>query len=101
MQEERQIGALREVQAGGEPMPHDLGELLPWAITDNGDVLYWRTAGDPDEWIVTINEGRGPEWHEYPGGTADFLVAWLIGHERVSVFPDDVPVPGAGFQPVG
>jgi hypothetical protein len=98
-QERPRLQALRELQAGGEPMPHPVEELLPWAITDNGDVAYWRTTGDPDAWTVTVNEARGPEWHDYPGGTADFLVAWLIGHERVAVFPDDVPVPGDGFKP--
>jgi len=87
----RQLRALREVEAAGEPMPYEIDRLLPWALSDNGDVAYWRVTGEPAGWAVVVNESRGPEWHEFPGGASEFLLAWLTGHERVPVFPDDVP----------
>ena len=94
-QAEVRLGALREL---GEDTPYPLGELLPWAFTDNGDVLFWHTAGEPDAWTVAVNESRGPEWHLFDGGAADFLVAFLSGRERVPVFPDDVPSEAPGFS---
>lgn len=92
---------LREVRDDGETLPYEPEELLPWAITDNGDTAYWRTgvSDDPDAWTVTVNEGRGPDWHDFDGTATAFLAAWLAGRERPSVFPDDVPGPG-GFDPL-
>jgi len=97
VQANRQLRALREVEAGGEPVPYEIDRLLPWAVSDNGDVAYWRADGEPAQWSVVVNEGRGPEWHEFPGGAVEFLLAWLTGNERVSVFPDDVPDPRDPF----
>ena len=91
---------LREVRDDGEALPYEPDDLVPWAITDNGDTLYWRTgAADPDAWTVTINEGRGPDWHDFDGSATAFLAAWLAGREHPSVFPDDVP-DGSGFTPL-
>ncbi len=97
VQANRQLRALRDLEAGGEPVPYEIDRLLPWAISDNGDVAYWRVDGEPGEWTVAINESRGPEWHEFAGGAAEFVLAWLTGHERVPVFPDDVPDPRDPF----
>jgi hypothetical protein len=74
--------------------PRRFGGLL-WLLAPG--VAYWRVDGEPGEWSVVVNEGRGPEWHEFPGGAAEFLLAWLTGHERVAVFPDDVPDPRDPF----
>jgi hypothetical protein len=59
------LDALRAVQAEGEVVPYSVEPgsegLTPWAITDNGDVLYWVTddAPDPPDWTVAINQSRG------------------------------------------
>jgi hypothetical protein len=74
--------------------------LLPWGITDNGDVLYWLTAGDPDQWTVVINESRGPLIDEYAMSITTFLATFLTGQLESEVFPDDVPDPDALFAPV-
>src|SRR5258708_2836859 len=52
----------------------DAGGLLPVAITDNGDVIYWLTAGPPDDWDVVVNESRGPEYQRFECGLTEFLV---------------------------
>jgi hypothetical protein len=105
VQTRRQLQALREVRDDGEPVPYEPepipGGLIPWAITDNGDVGYWA-IGDPDDpggWTVVFNEGRGPDWHAYDGGAVAFLVDWLKGRERPTVFPDDVPYEPETFEP--
>ena len=85
-----QRGALLYLRNEGEEPPYEPADLIPWAITDNGDVAYFLTSGDP--WTVVINESRGPDWYAFDGGVTEFLVAWLSGRERVSVFPDDSPL---------
>ncbi len=86
-----QRGALPYLREQGEELPYEPADLLPWAITDNGDVAYLLMTGG----TVVINEGRGPDRHAFDGGVTAFLAAWMSGRERVSVFPDDVPAPGA------
>jgi hypothetical protein len=81
----------------GEDLPYE--PLLPFAFTDNGDVVYWHTRGDPDDWTVVVNESRGPEWHAFDGNATEFLVATLSGRERVPMFPEDFPGEDPGFQP--
>ena len=88
-----QRGALLYLREQGEELPYEPADLLPWAITDNGDVAYLLMTNDP--WTVVINEGRGPDWHAFDGGVTAFLAAWMSGRERVGVFPDDVPAAGA------
>jgi hypothetical protein len=69
------------------PVYPDAGGLFPWATTDNGDTLYWLTAGEPDCWQVVVWESRGPEHVIYPFGAAEFLQRWLSGTLECPVFP--------------
>ncbi|HEU0131006.1 MAG TPA: hypothetical protein VFQ85_08455 [Mycobacteriales bacterium] len=87
------IDALREVAASGEPVPYPVDTLLPWAVTDNGDVCYWLTSGTADAgtWPVVVNGARGPEWVSFTGSATAFLAAVLAGELVVAVFPDDFP----------
>lgn len=104
-QAEAQLDALRVLEAQGEPMPYVVAEgsseLIPWAVTDNGDVCYWLTQprNDPDEWTVVVNESRGPDWDRFDGSVTEFLVAVLGGRTKVSVFPDDFPGRRPTFTP--
>jgi hypothetical protein len=72
-----------------EPLFPEHDGLLPWAGTDNGDRLYWRTKGDPDAWPVVVWESRGPEYQSYALSMTGFLLAWLNGEITVPVFPPD------------
>lgn len=103
-QAEEQTWALRELAEAGEEIPYQPsiahGGLLPWGLTDNGDVCYW-VLGTPEPLApvsVAVNESRGPEWHRFDGDLTDFLVGFLTGRERVSVFPADVPSARPGFN---
>lgn len=61
--------------------------LYPWALTDNGDRLYWHTCGDPDQWPTIVYESRGPEFDRHPLTCTEFLARWISGNLPVSVFP--------------
>jgi len=72
-----------------EPLFPERDGLLPWAGTDNGDRLYWRTKGDPDSWSVVVWESRGPEYENYALPMTGFLLGWLKGEIKVPVFPPE------------
>ncbi len=74
------------------------GGLLPWAITDNGDVCFWRTGDpDPDRWSVVVCDGKMLEWEAFDGGMAQFLHAVLSRQYRCPIFPDDFPSDAPAF----
>jgi hypothetical protein len=86
---------LDALHALDEDLPYE--PLLPFAFTDNGDVVYWHATGEPDEWTVAVNESRGPEWHAYQGTATEFLVETLSGRHRVPMFPPDFPSDDPGY----
>jgi hypothetical protein len=98
-----ELDALRELQASGEFLPYPLfpekGGLLPFGITDNGDVLHWLTRGAPDEWQVVVNESRAPEYEEFRLGLADFLAQILSRSAICRIFPRSFPSALPQFVP--
>lgn len=103
--QQQDVGTLRIIDSEfpGE-IPYrvtDPAELLPAAITENGDIIYWHITdpADPDSWTITVNESRGPEWFRYPGGFTSFLAAMLTRRIRVTVFPRDYPVEHPEYFP--
>lgn len=98
-------GILDGYQAPGEDVPYgtDLRApgIIPWAVTDNGDVCYWITSQleTPDVWTVVVNGARGLDWQEFEMSATDFLVATLSGGVRVRSFPDDFPSSVPTFSP--
>jgi hypothetical protein len=88
----------------GERLPDYIGSietLVPWAVTDNGDVCFWDgdPARDPNRWTVVVNEGRGPQWERYAGDASSFLADVLARRHTVEVFPPDFPSPRPTFEP--
>lgn len=81
------------------PLYPQPGGLLPWGITDNGDVLFWRTIGNPDQWIIVIHEPRGPEYEEHPGGVVDFLTDLVLGNSDSTIIPFELIDQKAPFVP--
>ena len=77
------------------------GGLLPFAATDNGNVLYWRTTGKPENWTVAAYESRGPDYVDFNGQMTDFhgrdnVTRSFVCEVITSSFPDEPPV----FYPV-
>ena len=98
-----QLASLRERRAS-EPdfavrIYPELGGLLPWGITDNGDVGFWRVEPGDARWPLVVLEARGAERYEYTGGLAAFIRDVLTGRERVTFFPADFPSTRPAFTP--
>ena len=53
--------------------------LLPFAMTSNGDTLFWVTKGKPAEWTLLSLEARGPEYMEYNECVVDLITDLLEG----------------------
>jgi len=104
-QKSARLDALRAVRTGGEVVPFqvdpDHETLIPWAITDNGDVCYWVVDRNnfPEQWTVAVNEARGQRWHEYSGSATAWLLAILSKSLHVDFFPDDFPSNQPIFRP--
>ena len=90
-----QLAVLSELQTCGEILPYkffpNVGGILPFAITDNGDVLFWHTVGMADEWTVVVNEARSLEWEAFPMSMSEFLANVLNRQIRPAAFPKAFP----------
>jgi hypothetical protein len=90
-----QLGALSELQAYGEVLPYKLfpepDGIFPFGITENGDVLYWKTSGSPEAWTVLVNEARSPEWEAFSMVMTEFLFNVLNRQIHPSAFPNVFP----------
>ena len=93
---ERASGMSRE-QGMPFPLHPDEGGLLPWAVTDNGDTLFWYTHPACASWPVVVRSGRGYRFEVYQRTSAGFLAVWLTGQLAVGVFPQGPYSPT--FQP--
>jgi hypothetical protein len=87
---------------GYSPVPYpafpELGGLLPWGHTANGDVLSWvTTTSSPDSWVVCIEDAEC-EWEVFEGPMTSFLVAILSG-SFVSNIVSDLLSPEPTYTP--
>lgn len=99
-----QLNTFREIRAqekGQVPYPlfPEEGGLLPFGITDNGDVLFWKTSADPQQWTIVIADSRAPEYEEHQLALTDFLLKLLDGELSSGIFPDDMPSENPMFEP--
>jgi hypothetical protein len=70
------------------PLFPDVGGLLPWAITENRERLYWLTEGDSLNWPTIIYESRGSK-HEIHTLTCTALISgWVSGEISIKIFAD-------------
>jgi hypothetical protein len=94
---------LAELQTYGEDVPYQAfpkqDGIFPFAVSDNGDVLYWRTTADPQQWKVIVNEARGPDWEAFDLSMTEFLGAILSRRLICNIFPDDFPRDAPKFSP--
>ncbi len=85
------LGDLRDsdMTDGHVPFPEP-GGLLPWANSNEGDLLFWKTGDpDPDRWPVVVGDGIS-DWEE----TRETLTGFLTGLVRGTVESEILP---AGF----
>jgi len=55
------------------PIFPELGGLLPFGQTVNGDILTWETQGNPDDWTIVIQRVRSTDYEEHAMSLAQFL----------------------------
>jgi SMI1-KNR4 cell-wall len=77
----------------------DVGGLLPFGITDNGNVLYWKTDHKTTLWSVIVYEERGPKYFAFDGNMVAFLKGVLSKELRCDVLPTNFPSERPTFQP--
>jgi hypothetical protein len=84
-------------------IPHLLhpepGGLFPWGASDNGDVLFWITRGNPGSWGTAIYASRVDEFEEHYLPMTELLVSLVTKTIRSSIFPDDFPREVVQFIP--
>ena len=71
--------------------------LLPWSITDNGNVLYWESKGNPENWPIVVYKSRSPDYIEYKYSMTEFLTELIKGNIKCDAFPSDFPDQPAEF----
>lgn len=74
--------------------------LIPWAVTENGDVFWWKTVGDPESWGTVIYPARGPDCEEHSVNCAQLLYDLLTRSRKVHFFPEDFPSDAPTFRSV-
>ncbi|WP_437074332.1 SMI1/KNR4 family protein [Streptomyces sp. enrichment culture] len=79
-----------DMSIGLRPHPAP-GGLLPWAGSNEGDVLLWTTTGDgPRDWPVTVASRNGGWWH-YEAGAVQFLAEYCSGALEAWALPSIEP----------
>jgi hypothetical protein len=54
------------------------GGLLPFGMTNNGDFLFWRTNGPPDQWTIVINRrSHSDRLIEFDMNLVEFLTRFV------------------------
>lgn len=91
----RQSEVLREINEGDMeaiiPIYPDPKGVLPFGITDNGDVLFWETGDEPDNWTVAVLEARSSPLLKFEMNMTSFLAGICDGSVICSAFPEDFP----------
>jgi SMI1-KNR4 cell-wall len=105
VQSKNQLEALAELQEQfTEFRTFDLfpkeGGLLPVAMTDNGDTIYWLTQGKTSEWSMVVRDARGPKFEQFKCGFTEFLVDILTGRLKSTVMPSVVFNGDAKFEAI-
>lgn len=101
----RLLSGLRELrEEDPEEYPYPLYfepcGLLPWGISDDGDIFCWLTEGSPDQWhVVTVPRQSGVELFEVT--MVKFIEHALRGQVESSAIPTDFSEHGPSFIPTG
>ncbi|USA45403.1 SMI1/KNR4 family protein [Acinetobacter sp. C26M] len=92
----------KDLKSYGEEVPYDFFPLkngiLPFGMTDNGDVLFWQVNDLPKEWNVIINEARSSNWDVLKISMTDFLLGILQRKVVCNFFPSTFPSKEPSFE---
>jgi hypothetical protein len=80
------------------PLYPEIGGILPFAGTDNGNHICWLTDGPENDWPVIVFDSRSPECERYNCTMTEFLVNILTKRQRCSLFPEDFPPDDVAFR---
>ncbi|MFJ5828004.1 SMI1/KNR4 family protein [Streptomyces sp. NPDC093089] len=74
--------------------------VVPWAVTDNGECLYWLVLPGvpPERWTVMVNEARGGRWEHFSVSCTQFLAASLGGELRSGILSSSFPLATHEFR---
>lgn len=69
------------------PIRPEEGGLLPFAISDNGDVFFWLTrSSEPERWPVVANMSRSDVYEAHERTMTEFLAGVVRGEIESQVF---------------
>src|SRR5262249_37952868 len=63
------------------------GGIFPWAFTDNGGRLFWRTKGRPTSWKTVYYPCRGPNFEVFNQSCTAILLGVVTGELRIFAGP--------------
>jgi len=75
------------------------GGLLPFAITDNGDTVFFKTEGLSSKWSILVTSPRDPEKDVFHFGFSAWLLQTLTKTIKNCCFPSDFPLEKPIFIP--
>ncbi len=91
----KQVSGLEEAAKTADHLPREFHArwpyLMPFGLTDNGDLLFWYRFSSANRWTIVVIAGRFEEYDSFDLGLSEFLFGILSGSLRCSCFPDDFP----------
>ena len=69
------------------PLYPEPNGLLSWGYADTGATVFWQTTGNPEDWIVVLNESRGPQFERFQQPMTSFLTAILSRNLKSRILP--------------
>lgn len=83
------------------PIYPEAGGLVPFGISDNGDVFFWlANSEEPSEWAVVVNKTRSSVFEVHRQGMVEFLLGIVTGEKESEVFEPEFIDSGRLFLPV-
>ena len=95
-----QLSVLKEIKKQAEPsvLEQYPSSLLPFGKSDNGNILFWISVGEPSGWKVLVHDSRAPQVETFDLDMTSFLTQVLSQKVRCSLFPDDFPSDSPAFS---
>jgi hypothetical protein len=76
----------------------DTNGIIPFGMTDNGDILFWIPSEISENWPVIINEARSPEWQKFDVTITTLLFDLLTDKKHCDIFPKNFPSKPIAFE---